>query len=234
MEGRITAKHLNRYITIALFCALAYASTLIFRIPVSFLTFDLKDAIIVTGAMFFGPVAGIVIALLTSLIELTISSTGIYGLIMNFSSSAVFALVSSLFYTYKKRLSRAILGLCVGVLSMTAVMLLLNIFVTPFYMGVDRSLVISMIPTLFLPFNLIKGTINASLTMVIYKPISNALNRSGLIHLYPSKCKREKKTHGKLSIVISLVSVAIAVACILILILVFDGKFVFFGLRLVQ
>ncbi len=230
MTGRVSVKHINRYITIALFCALAYVATLVFRIPVGFLTFDIKDAIITTGALFFGPLAGVLIALLVSVIELTISSTGIYGLIMNFSSSAVFAMVPSLFYMYKKRLSRAIIGLSVGVLSMTAVMLLLNIFVTPYYMGVDRAVVISMIPTLFLPFNLIKGTINASLTMIIYKPISNALNRSGLIHIYPSKCKREKKTHGKFSIVISLLAVLIAIVCTLILVLVLDGSFVLFGI----
>ena len=54
---------------VAVFCALAYACQFVFRIHVSFLTFDAKDAIMAVGAMIFGPVWGVVMALVVSLLE---------------------------------------------------------------------------------------------------------------------------------------------------------------------
>ena len=48
-------------------------------------------------------------------------------------------------------------------------------------MGVDRSAVIAMIPTLFLPFNVAKALLNTSITMLLYKPISLTLRRMHLL-----------------------------------------------------
>ncbi len=74
---------------------------------------------------------------------------------------------------------------------MTSVMLLANLFITPFYMGVDRSAVVELIPSVLLPFNLIKSVINASLTLLIYKPITKAFGRLGL-----TERKRYKEGSG--------------------------------------
>ena len=72
---------------IAMFAALAYGVTFVFRIPVMFLTFDAKDTLITIASLIYGPVSGIVLSLLVALIELiTISGTGVYGFIMNFAS----------------------------------------------------------------------------------------------------------------------------------------------------
>jgi hypothetical protein len=38
-----------------------------------------------------------------------------------------------------------------------------------------------MIPTLLLPFNLTKSTLNAAVVLLLYKPLSNALVRAGLM-----------------------------------------------------
>ena len=54
------------------------------------LTFDFKDAILSINALLFGPLTGVVSAALVALVEfITVSDTGVYGLIMNFLSSAV-------------------------------------------------------------------------------------------------------------------------------------------------
>ena len=105
----------KKYVSIAVFCAVAYICTLVFRIKVSFLTFDIKDSIITVGALFFGPMAGAVISLVAALLELTVSDTGLYGFIMNFVSSAIFALVPAACYKYRKNLTTAIFGLTIGV-----------------------------------------------------------------------------------------------------------------------
>ena len=82
----------------ALLCALAYICEFVFRIKVSFLTFDAKDAIIAIGALAFGPVSGVAMSLVVALLELvTVSETGFYGFLMNFLSSAVFSVIPALF-----------------------------------------------------------------------------------------------------------------------------------------
>ena len=68
--------------------------------------------------------------------------------------------------------------------SVTAVMLLANIFITPFYlelMGAPRSMAIEMLPTVLLPFNLCKAALNSALTLLIYKPFTTALKKCKLV-----------------------------------------------------
>ena len=84
-------------------------------------------------------------------------------------------------YRRRHTLRGAVGGLVIGVVLMTAAMLLWNYFITPIYMGYPREAVAAMLVPVFLPFNLIKGTINAAVTMLVYKPVSRALQRSGLI-----------------------------------------------------
>ena len=115
---------------IALFCALAYLCLFVFRIKVSFLTFDAKDAVMTIGAMFFGPIAGLTMALLTTLLELiTVSDTGFYGWLMNFLGSLSFIMPVSLLYAYRKKLHFAMLGLGASIVFMTFAMMLANLYI---------------------------------------------------------------------------------------------------------
>ena len=171
----------KRMVGMAIFAALAYGVTFVFRIPVMFLTFDAKDAVITIASLTYGPVSGIIISLLAALIELiTISDTGVYGFIMNFASSAVFSAVAALIYKYKRNTTGAILGFYGATLAMVAVMLGLNTFVTPYYMGVSTADVIALLPTVILPFNVAKALLNSAIAMLLYKPVSSAMKRAGL------------------------------------------------------
>ena len=172
----------KRLVGISMFCALAYGATFVFRIPVMFLTFDAKDTIITIAALMYGPVSGVAISLVTALIELiTISGTGVYGFIMNFASSAAFSATAALIYKYKRNASGAIISFYTASLVMVTVMMLLNMFVTPYYMGVTTETVIDLIPTLFFPFNLAKALLNSALAMMLYKPVTVAMRRAGLL-----------------------------------------------------
>ena len=75
----------------------------------------------------------------------------------------------------------AIGGLFCGWGCMVFVMLLWNYLITPFYMGYPREAVAELLIPAFLPFNLIKGGLNAGITMILYKPVVTALRRSHLI-----------------------------------------------------
>jgi len=217
-----TSWHIQKLCAVSVFCALAYICVFLIRFKVSFLTFDLKDAIMAIGAMYFGPITSVFMTAAVSLLEFwTISDTGVYGLIMNFLSSFSFCLVSSLIYKFRKTFSGAIISLLSAILVMTAVMMLANLFVTPYYMGVTMGEVRKMIPTLLLPFNLIKATVNACVVMVLYKPFSSALRTSGIIK------KSDLATSAptiKNRIVVILVSGCIFVASLLVLFLVMGAS----------
>ena len=165
-----------------MFCALAYICVFVFRFKVSFLTFDVKDAVITMGAMFCGPVFAPVISFVVALIEMiTVSDTEIYGMIMNFISSCAFSFTASLIYSNRRTFNGAIIALFSGVVSMVSFMMAANLVITPFYTGMSASDVGKMIPTLLLPFNLTKAVFNMAVVLLLYKPISNALKRGGLV-----------------------------------------------------
>lgn len=182
MKNQKQSARLRRMVAIAMFTAMAYVAMLVLHIKVGFLTMDVKDAVITLCGLYFGPVAAVLIAVLVPVLELfTISETGIYGLIMNILGSAVFAATVALIYKWKRTLWGAVAGLVSGVLLMSAVMVVANLLITPYFMGVTADVVRGMIPGLLLPFNLLKGVINAGAVLFLYKPLSRVLRRTGFL-----------------------------------------------------
>ena len=217
MNKRITQKALDikRLVGMAMFAALAYGVTFVFRIPVQFLTFDAKDAVLTIAAFIYGPIAALVMALIPALIEfVTISGTGFWGFLMNFASSACFSFTASVIYKYKRSFNGAIIGLYASVLATTAVMMVLNILVTPIYMKVSREVVVDLLPTLLLPFNFAKALMNAAITMLIYKPVSTAMKRAKLIQ---GKMDTKFNKQSVIMLIIGAVTLAAAITIFIIL-----------------
>ena len=201
----------KKIVTIALFCAIAYVA-MNFRINVSFLTYDLKDAFITIAALFLGPVSGVVISVIVALLEfITVSDTGPYGLIMNVLSSTVFSCIPALIYKHKRMLSGAILGLIISCVCTVSVMMIANLMITPYYMNVTTEAVVALIPTLLLPFNAIKSALNASLVLLLYKPITKALKASRLIKTAEGEHK------GKTSVLVLICSILLIAICLTLL-----------------
>ncbi len=172
----------KRLVGIAMFGALAYGVTFVFRIPVSFLTFDAKDAVLAIAAFIYGPVAAIVMSFIPAFIEfITISDTGIWGFIMNFASSAMFSATAALIYKLKRSFNGAIIAVYSAVAVTTLLMMPMNLLITPLYTGFPISAIADIIPTLLLPFNFAKALLNGAFVMLLYKPISLAMKRAGLI-----------------------------------------------------
>ena len=149
---------------------------------VGFLQMDLKDTVICIGGFIFGPLAAAVIAIVVAVVEMfTVSDTGIIGLIMNVLATVAFCCTAS--FVYKKVHSKkgAVIGLALGTVCLTVVMLLWNYLITPIYMEMDRAVVAAMLPTVFLPFNLVKGGLNMAVILLLYKPVVTALRRARLV-----------------------------------------------------
>ena len=171
--------------TMAMLAALAFLVMLVGRIPMvaaaPFLKYDPKDVIIIIGGFIFGPFAAFMISLVVSIIEmLTVSETGPIGAIMNLLSTCSFACLASVIYKKKHSIKGAVVGLVSGIALMVVVMLAWNYLLTPIYMGYPREAVAAMLLPVFLPFNLIKGGLNAGITLLIYKPVVMTLRKAGL------------------------------------------------------
>ena len=145
-------KFSTKYVTCtAMFVVIAYLAVIVAR-PIpnvsGFLSYEPKDAVIVIAGFIFGPLTSAIVSLLTSLIEmLTVSGTGVYGLLMNVVSTCAFAVPAAWLYQKKRTQKGALLGLGLGVLTMAACMVLWNYIITPFYMGVPREQVAGMLAT---------------------------------------------------------------------------------------
>lgn len=205
----------------AVFCALAFIMTVVLRFNVLFLSFDFKDAILSIIALMYGPIYGIVSAGLVAVLEfLSISDTGVYGLLMNFVSSATFVLIAGTIYKYKRSYAGAIASVGFSVVGVTVVMMLANILITPYYMGVTAKDVIGYIPTLLLPFNLCKAVINAAAAVIIYKPIRGVLKRAGI----GSNTISNKPTSKIKSILTFIVATIIIIVTVIVLITLLNAN----------
>ncbi len=176
--------------TMAMLVALAYVVTAVTRFPLmasaEFLKYDPKDVVLLIGAYLYGPLAGAGMSVAACFIEMvTVSEAGVYGFIMNVVASLAFICPAALLYRRRRTMGGAVTGLALGVASMAAVMVLWNYIITPLYQGWPREQVAAMLLPVFLPFNLIKGVLNAALTLVLYQPITNALRRSHLLPALP-------------------------------------------------
>ncbi|NLV86109.1 MAG: ECF transporter S component [Clostridiales bacterium] len=200
---------------IAMLCALAYVIMVVGRIPlVLFLKYDPKDIVIVIGGFIFGPLAAAAISVVVAVVEMfTVSDTGVIGLFMNIISSLAFACVAAFVYKKKRTMSGAVMGLALGVVVMTALMLLWNYIITPLYMNVSRQEVIDLLVPVFLPFNLVKGGINMALTILLYKPVVTALRKARLIP--EDEYAAPKVTKAK-SLGLMFAALALLATCILV------------------
>lgn len=146
--------------------------------PLPFLEYDPADIPILIGTFAFGPVGGIVLAVVTSIVQgLTVSSgSGAYGIIMHIIATGTFVLVAGLIYKFNKTRKGATIAVICGALAMVIIMIPANLFVTPAFMGMPRAALIPMLPAI-IGFNALKAGINGLVTFFLYKPLSRFLHK---------------------------------------------------------
>ena len=211
---------IHKLILLALFTAITYIFSILPAIKVDFLSLDIKDAFITIGALYLGPLAGVLISAVVSVLETVSGSlTGFYGMIMNFIGSAAFSAVCALIYKYRKTLLGAVFALICSTIGMTAVMIASNLIITPYYTGWPVQAIKDLIIPMFLPFNIVKGILNSALVMLLYKPISTALRKAHLLNGVNVEGRMNKNT-----IIVAATSVVIIVASFLYIFFALNGS----------
>ena len=208
-------KRVNKITTIAMLVAITYAVMYVGRIPivpgVPFLKYDPSDVIVTLGGFIWGPLVTFIVSPIVAFIEMiTASETGPIGFLMNVIQTLSFAGTATLIYKKKRTLGGAVMSLAVATVVTTAVMLLWNYLITPLYMTyVTRAQIKDMLVPVFLPFNLIKSAINASLTFLFYKPVVSALSKSKKFIVVDQKKKGKFGFYTAIFIAIIIASVVV-------------------------
>lgn len=155
-------------------------SPLRFPFPAApFLEYDAGDIPILIGGFIYGPLSGIILTVVASAVQaLTVSSaSGWVGCIMHiFATSALVGIAAGI-YSKRRTLKGAIIGLIIGSLSMTAIMIILNLIINPLFYGMTVDAVKQLIVPAILPFNIMKAGINSIITLLIYRSIGVLLER---------------------------------------------------------
>lgn len=151
-----------------------------------FLEYDPADIPILIGAFAYGPVAGLILTVIASVIQgFTVSAaSGVYGIIMHIIATSTLVLIASGIYRVKHTRVGAVIGLVCGTLAMSGIMMVANHFVTPIFLGAPVEVVDAMLLPMILPFNLLKAGINSIVTFLVYKVVSRYI-----IHAEPKERK---------------------------------------------
>ncbi len=196
MKKNKTLKYIAK---IAVLSAVA-SILMLFEIPLwfapPFYELDFSELPILIGGFALGPCAAVLMELIKNLLNLLMNgtSTAFVGEFANFVTGCAFVLPAALIYKHKKTLKNAIVGLCVGAVSLVTVGALINYFVlipafSSLYgmpidaivaMGTRVNGAITSLPTLIvfavMPFNLLKAVACSALTLLLYKRLSRILH----------------------------------------------------------
>ena len=176
-------ENLRKLTAMGMLCAISVVLVWLIHFPIfpaaAFLEYDPADIPIFIGTFSFGPLAGLLLTVVTSIIQGTTVSaaSGVYGIIMHTISTGSFCLASGL--TYKKLHTKkgAAIALVVGTITMTLVMIPANLFITPYFMGAPVSVIKDLLLPAIIPFNFTKAAVNSGLTFFLYKRISKLWER---------------------------------------------------------
>lgn len=173
-SGRWSTKRIAMY---ALFVALSMAVSFVeFPIVpgVEWLKYDPSGIVSLVAGFAYGPAAAVIVSVLGFLPHLF---TNPWGTLMAVLVALALSVPAALIYRRNKTRKGAVIGIIVGAIAALAVAIVGNIIVTPFYAHMTTAQVVALIVPALLPFNVLKFTIHGVVTFLIYKPISNLLNR---------------------------------------------------------
>jgi len=166
----------------ALLAALSIILVYLIHFPIfpaaSFLEYDPADIPLMIAGFVFGPISALFVCAVTCAIQaMTVSAaSGIIGFFMHFFATGAFVLATSLLSKKMPTKGGTLAALICGVLLATVLMIPLNLIFTPMY-GTPVEAVQQLMLPVIIPFNLIKFSINAALTFVIYSAIRDHIKK---------------------------------------------------------
>ncbi len=143
----------------------------------AYLEYDMADVPILICTFLFGPFWGLLLTLVVSVLQWLLVSpqSGWVGCLMHLFSTGTCALIAGTVYARRHNIKGAILAMALGGLGHVLMMIPLNLIFTVHFNGAPMEAVLAMLPTIIIPFNLIKVGINGLLTFLLYKKVGKLL-----------------------------------------------------------
>ncbi len=163
--------------TMALLCAIGVALSFI-EFPllpgVTWLKYDASAMPAMVCGFAFGPSAGLAVGVVGAIIH-GLLMADFSGALMNILVVLGFVGAAAALYQKWRSFPGALTGLFLGILGTIAMAIVGNLIVTPLWLGVPLNAVVAMIIPILIPFNAAKALLNALLTLLVYKSISNLI-----------------------------------------------------------
>ncbi len=157
----------------------------------SFIKLDFSELPALLAAYSYGPMAGVAVCRIKNLLNLFTTQTGGVGELSNFLLGCSFVVPAGIVYSKLKTKSGAVIGAFIGAVAMAAFSLITNYYIIyPTYtlimpmeaiIGAYKAInpaVNSLWQALVMfnmPFTFMKGMLNLSIAMFVYKPLSPLL-----------------------------------------------------------
>lgn len=173
-SGRWSTRRIAVY---ALFVALSMAVSFI-EFPlmpgVPWLKYDPSGIVCLVAGFAYGPAAAVLVSVLGFVPHVFADP---WGSLMAIAVALAMSVPAALVYRRLRTRRGALIGIIAGAVVALAVAIIGNLLVTPIYADMTVEQVAAMIVPALLPFNLAKLAVHGVVTFLIYKPISNLLNR---------------------------------------------------------
>ena len=176
-------KAVSFFVKVAMFAALSIVLYFIsFPLPffVPFLKVQFSNLPAYIAGFALHPVGGLLVVVIRFLIKIPMSDTGVVGELADLAIGVVAVGVSSMIYQKYKTKKGAIVALIVGTICWIVTAMLMNAFVlAPLYdlPTNDQSFMNTYLFANVLPFNAILSVLVAISTFLVYKRISNLLQK---------------------------------------------------------
>ncbi|WP_179395364.1 ECF transporter S component [Lacticaseibacillus absianus] len=179
----MSGSKVHRLVGVALLAAVGFILQMFLAFPIlpafPFLKLDLSDLTVLLGGLLYGPVGGVMVAFVRSLLHYVLTGGGVINLIgdaASFVASCGFMWPVVALMKNKNSIGRQLTGLIGGTLSLTVIMSVLNlVLIMPAYLAVmNFQLGMSTAKYVLIgvvPFNLIKGVV----VSVVFFALAKAL-----------------------------------------------------------
>lgn len=190
-------KNVRKIAASAIFGALGFILMLL-EFPISFIIppfikMDFSEIPAIIMSFAFGPAWGVLVCLIKNLLHLFVTTSAGVGELSNFILGAIFVYTAGFCYKKNKTRKGALIGALLGALTMAVISIFTNYFFVypafsviyglpmPAILGMYKAILLST-KNLFhalvvfnLPFNFVKGILDAAFCFLVYKKISPIL-----------------------------------------------------------
>lgn len=167
----------RQLVTMALLCAIGVLLSFV-EFPllpgVTWLKYDASAMPALVCGFAYGPGAGLAVGVVGAVIH-GILMADFTGALMNILVVIGFVAPAALVYGRLRTFRGAMAGLALSVVGVIVMAIVGNLLLTPSWLGVPLDAVVALIVPVLIPFNLAKALINAVLTLVVYKSVSNLI-----------------------------------------------------------